>query len=517
MEVSNLARSMGIAICAACESIRKVENAERNVPALLGAIALVHDLGNPPFGHQGEVAIRTWVEEHEAEIKQEAKRKFNRDLLKDFLLFEGNAQGFRVLTRLQHQDYTSGLRLTASTLRAFMKYPWMSDSVHPKNGKKKFGIFRSEQDVFNWSCDQTGLEPGTRHPLSYLMEVCDDIAYSVLDIEDAVKKELVSAADLMAFLNSQQTKDDRISSLLKSDAIDSFVELEAKCGFDALKKGIAENFVSSGIVAALKDFAGLRVYKHPDVLKAELQGHHVIPQLMTAMWRSVVAECHGVQTKLDEYVMALMSPNYLRVYKQSRDLELPDWYRQVQLVCDQVCGMTDSYYIAKMDVDAWELQKSYPFIRGLSPHVSVLNLLRSVCFSTDGVAVSLKSGRTIRTVVFDESLDSRSLNFVVMPQKLEATVATRIARLSLKLNVSPTDAVAKYFLACVNEFGMNKLIIAENRWGTHRMLNELLFFSLVFRGPADLCQSGCSAPKPACLRSRGRALDRLAGKIPDTG
>lgn len=393
MEVSNLARSMGTAVASLVVGISSIKDAQRNVPALLATIALVHDLGNPPFGHQGEVAIRTWVEENEGRIKVEAKRDFNRDLLKDFLLFEGNAQGFRVLTRLQHQDHRGGMRLTASTLRAFMKYPWQSDAVKGDGKVKKFGIFKSEVDVFEWCNKKTGLSSGVRHPLSYLMEVCDDIAYSVLDIEDAVKKEIISAAELAAFLGSSgpfksdpraeellsQYRDDKdwlnelrmpdgkgknekvpltskeirdsqidilrsyAIGLMVSDAIDRFVEIEAGNSFRALKKGIAEDFKSTGLVEALKNFAVLRVYSHPSVLKAELQGHRVIPRLMTAMWDSVVRHHHGTQTKIDEYVLSIMSPNYVRVYRQSEDLGLPLWYRQVQLVCDQVCGMTDSY------------------------------------------------------------------------------------------------------------------------------------------------------------------------------
>jgi dGTPase len=393
MEVSNLARSMGTAVAARIPRIAAIENSHRNVPALLAAVALTHDLGNPPFGHQGEVAIRTWVEENESSIKAEAKSKFNRDLLKDFLLFEGNAQGFRILTRLQHQDHQSGLRLTASTLRAFMKYPWTSDRVRGDGGPKKFGVFRSEQDVFGWTCREVGLEVGHRHPLSYLMEVCDDIAYSVLDIEDAVKKELISVAELAAYvgtdpqfkddarvlqllsqytddrdwlstlrmpsdqgedapLSSKEIRDSQVDivrsyaiGLMVSDAIERFVELEEVNGFSQLKKGIAEDFGSKNLVDAFKSFAALRVYKHPSVLKAELQGHSVIPALMGVFWRSVVKHSHGTQTKMDEYVMSLMSPNYIRVYRQSKDLGLPLWYRQVQLVCDQVCGMTDSYAI----------------------------------------------------------------------------------------------------------------------------------------------------------------------------
>jgi len=406
MEVSNLARSMGTAVSAEIEGISAVPGARRNVPALLAAIALTHDLGNPPFGHQGEVAIRSWVEENEAEIKAEAKSAFNRDMLKDFLLFEGNAQGFRILTRLQHQDHKSGLRLTASTLRAFMKYPWLSDAVKGDGGPKKFGVFRSEKDVFEWSSNETGLKVGARHPLSYLMEVCDDIAYSVLDIEDAVKKEIISVAELASYVGNdpRYKEDERVEQLLRqygddrdwlnslrmppeeskpvpvpltskeirdsqidiirsyaiglmvSDAIERFTKLEADNSFGSLRKGIAEDFRSSKLVDAFKDFASLRVYKHPSVLKAELHGHRIIPQLMTAFWQSIVKHSHGTPSKIDEYVMSLMSPNYVRVYRQSKDLNLPPWYRQVQLVCDQVCGMTDSYamrvYEALVDLEA---------------------------------------------------------------------------------------------------------------------------------------------------------------------
>ena len=399
MEVSNLARSMGIAICVKCEAIRKIKDAERNVPALLGAIALVHDLGNPPFGHQGEIAIRNWIKKNQNKIKRIAGKKFSAELLRDFLFFEGNAQGFRVLTRLQHQDHKAGLRLTASTLRAFMKYPWGSNLVDEGHGINKFGVFRSERDIFDWTCKETGLAESVRHPISYLMEVCDDIAYSVLDVEDAVKKEIISAADVIEFLHSfeanqrlsellQQYEEDEkwlrsitmpkingdeaepISSkeyrdslievfrsyligVLVSDAIDKFLELEASHGFGDLQKGIAEDFRSNGIVYALKEFAKLRIYRHRDVLKAELSGHRVIPRLMDAMWRAVIAEGRKKQTKLDEYVISMMSPNYIRVYRQSGDLGLPTWYRQIQLVSDQVCGMSDSHALRVHD----ELEK----------------------------------------------------------------------------------------------------------------------------------------------------------------
>lgn len=131
-------------------------------------------------------------------------------------------------------------------------------------------------------------------------------------------------------------------------------------------------------------------------------------------------------------------------------------------------------YISKMEIDTWELQRSYPFISGMTPYVSVMNLLRSVCFSTDGVAVSLKSGRMNRTEIFLSSLKHRHLDFVVAPRLLDPTVATRIARLALKLDLLPSKPVANYFMECYLRYGRDRIINAEERWGHHRMLTPIL-------------------------------------------
>jgi dGTPase len=394
LEVSNLARSMGVAVASKIEGMRQVPESLRSVPALLATIALTHDLGNPPFGHQGEVAIRSWVDGNTDWIKEQSSGEFGRGLLTDFLSFEGNAQGLRILARLQYQNHNAGLRLTASTLRAFMKYPWSSALVGTEGGPKKFGYFQSEKDIFKWASEHTGLPEKTRHPLSYLMEVCDDIAYSVLDVEDAVKKELISAADFASFIGSgaDYKGDERVEELLNyynaeseylndqrmpaafpadkgkplplsareirdsqietlrsyaiglmvSDAIERFIELERDNSFDSLEKGIAESCRSTALISAFKDFGALRIYKHPTVIRAELQGHHLIPRLMNAFYGSVVAHGKGRPTKINEYVMSLISPNYIRVFRHST---LPVWYKQVQLVCDQVCGMTDSFAV----------------------------------------------------------------------------------------------------------------------------------------------------------------------------
>ncbi|MBX9402700.1 hypothetical protein K4L06_15430 [Lysobacter sp. BMK333-48F3] len=131
------------------------------------------------------------------------------------------------------------------------------------------------------------------------------------------------------------------------------------------------------------------------------------------------------------------------------------------------------FVVGQFDVDVWELDKSYAFRFDASSYINARNLLDSVCFSTDGVAVSLKTGRSIVTPEFTSSLADRRLDFVVPPAKLEAVIGARIARLALKLELELTPAVASYFVECLEIFGISALIDAETRWGSKRILNEI--------------------------------------------
>ena len=152
-EVSNLARSIGVRI--AFDNAEQVFGDEhetlqvkRNVPALLAAVGLAHDLGNPPFGHQGEVAMREWFSERQDDKDEKHE---------DFLRFDGNPQTFRLLTRLQVLNDEFGLNLTVATLAALMKYPVLHDSPARKNFKK-FGIFDSERSIASEVWEETGLQ-----------------------------------------------------------------------------------------------------------------------------------------------------------------------------------------------------------------------------------------------------------------------------------------------------------------------------------------------------------------------
>jgi len=155
-EVSNLARSLGVTLAFDDKIVANgVLQPERNLPAILAAIGLAHDLGNPPFGHQGEQAIQAWFADNPHVLKDS---ELNEAMKQDFIKFEGNAQTLRLLTRLQLINNDYGLNLTYSTLAALMKYPTASDKINKDDvARKKYGYFQSEKGIVEDIWKKTGL------------------------------------------------------------------------------------------------------------------------------------------------------------------------------------------------------------------------------------------------------------------------------------------------------------------------------------------------------------------------
>ena len=150
---------------------------------IVQAACLAHDLGNPPFGHAGESAITHWFEVN----SQQLFRSLDKHIKKDLSVFEGNAQGFRILTQTENHLFDGGLRLTYACLGTFLKYPWSS-----RISKDKFGAYITEENILTSVAKELGLikkgeHEWCRHPLAYLVEAADDICYAVLDLEDAVE------------------------------------------------------------------------------------------------------------------------------------------------------------------------------------------------------------------------------------------------------------------------------------------------------------------------------------------
>lgn len=375
-EVSNLARSIGVRLAfnhaeEVFGSDHEALDVKRNVPSLLAAVGLAHDLGNPPFGHQGEIAIQEWFSEVHIE----------KDVDDDFLYFDGNAQTFRLLTRLQVLNDKFGLNLTLGTLAGLIKYPSIYGSQN-KGGFKKFGIFNSERDIVQDVWTHTGLTEGTRHPLAYIMEACDDIAYSIIDAEDIVKKGYASFYDLMDHMKSGAPGDMTVEDVLKTAkekneefkqeplssrelndismqmfrvkaisvmikaATDVFVGNVDKIMNGTIEPGfeLIKNSNCANLCTTAKKFDYRYGFQHKEVLQLELKGNNYIKSMMSMLWKAISND-EKPNSPFEKFAFGEISENYRRVYLDS-DKSI---YAKYQLLCDAVSGMTESYLIKTHD------------------------------------------------------------------------------------------------------------------------------------------------------------------------
>ncbi|MGL5381251.1 dGTP triphosphohydrolase, partial [Clostridium sp.] len=204
LEVSSIAKSLAISI--GYKLIEQTSNLDDKVSAsmvedmsnILACAGLIHDLGNPPFGHFGEVAIREWFDDKLSKNHDNTytfsydKYKFNLDKQEalDLLNFEGNAQGLRILTKLHFVIDRYGMNLTTGVLSSVIKYPISSLELEDSN-LSKMGYYKSEEAVFKEIADDTNIRGG-RNPLVYILEAADDIAYLLGDLEDAFNKKIIS-------------------------------------------------------------------------------------------------------------------------------------------------------------------------------------------------------------------------------------------------------------------------------------------------------------------------------------
>jgi dGTPase len=366
-----------------------VEKQEHTDIILLTA-GLAHDLGNPPFGHQGEAAIGAWfVKRHDDDVFLSNGRKDQRvpeHLHDEFIQFEGNAQTIRILCRLQVGLGRVGLDLTAASLSSLMKYTVPCDIRDAsKPSTKKYGFFESETSIVNWIRTQTGLKEGQRHPLCWLMEAADDIAYSVLDIEDAIKKDIISPEDVCSELDERLPGSfDELKRGLKEKfkkthnvglSIKEAREIRTgylrACLMDHLLVHVSDQYIAraddiysfqicapllseSRVCDVLKSIAKRYVFTNKAVRRVEADGFQYVEKLMDFFWNAI--HQREDQDKIDSrpsnaiaaYGRSLISDNYMQCcvrggWTDRRGNELPIRYRELRLLTDMIAGMTDGF------------------------------------------------------------------------------------------------------------------------------------------------------------------------------
>ncbi|HFU2859317.1 TPA: dGTP triphosphohydrolase [Enterobacter cloacae] len=407
-EVANFARGIGMRLAFEMKEEIFGESCkhlvlERDVPALLATIGLAHDLGNPPFGHQGESAMRAWFKRNLKPLIDMISDSNLKPVFNDFLHFDGNSQTLRLVTRLQIINDNYGLNLTYATLASMIKYPQSSWTENKK--WSKHGYLYSEEQVVHDIWEETGLSEGLRHPFTYLMEACDDIAYSILDAEDTIKKGLASYQDLISFLSSWVNGQDPMIAQLITDVerknkewewrkrdlspseindlsmqmfrvyatnvliksvVKAFSECHKQlCEKDCAIKDLISISIGNELCSALKKFDKTRGYRHRTVLELELKGSNYIQGLMDMLWVGIKGRKSGGDgwdTPFGRYAYGRISENYRRVFEDP-DNALPPLYKEAQLLADAISGMTDSYLIRLHD----ELKSLYEYESRLQP------------------------------------------------------------------------------------------------------------------------------------------------------
>ena len=391
MEVSALGRSLGKRV--AHELVERelidVQQAEK-IPALVEVACLVHDIGNPPFGHFGEDVIQKWFRKWfcsyeytqlKKKLRSEGKESLCPHQEMDFMHFEGNAQALRILTKLQFLNDHYGANFTYGSLACILKYPYSSSEGNQKGGEKKskekFGYFHSERAVFEKIINQT-VGRAMRHPLTFLMEAADDIAYAAADIEDGVKKGVVDWEQVYDEIKSTLKEEYRDEfeklEIYRKKAIDNKVPDKHLVGvqnfrvwvqgemirqvvnvfiekYDEIMAGefdrelLAES-TASDLLKVLKKAARTYVYTCPEVLKLELLGESVLSGLLDLFVPAVAFN----ETSSHKKLYHLISPNFRHVHrlnqegKEKTDDEIT-LYEKLLLVTDFVSGMTDSYAV----------------------------------------------------------------------------------------------------------------------------------------------------------------------------
>jgi len=369
LEVAQVARIIGTSVG------RKLIEGKKCLPAgrhagdlgdIVYAACLAHDIGNPPFGHNGEYAIQSWFEENResnpivAAALKDGQKKY------DLLNFDGNAQMFRILTRLQGWRKRGGLQLSYSVMAASMKYPFSSKVGHDKFAKKKFGFFQDDSESANSIFGKVGLirigpDHYARHPLAFICEAADDICYRATDIEDGVKARIISfdrgeqllkgvAADRYVKRYADvKSSDDKIQ-YLRSTAISTLIDAAVETFFqryDEIMNGGCETSLLDvcDYAPQLKSIAEEcrnTLYVERRKMETEAAGYHIMHFLLDKFGSMLAEYCDK-----GEHRMSRRNENLFLLFpKDNLDIVVSrDQYKLCCYLIDYISGMSDKHAV----------------------------------------------------------------------------------------------------------------------------------------------------------------------------
>lgn len=395
LEVSTIAKQLGIMLCNnntkyKPEDIGKKES--KDIPSVLQCAGLLHDLGNPPFGHFGETVIGEWFKTNLGKLKY--RNNLLKDVLKtemqnDLIHFEGNAQTLRILSKANHH---SEINLSYAIISTLIKYPTNSTSFSTTDsdiGKHKLGYFVSENSTFDQISSVVGTKNDEgivhRHPLTFFLEAADDIAYSTADLEDAFKKKLFTLDEFIKYFNDELSTIGSISQHTKYSQ-ELINNLKGKKDSSTDKTKIFKEWVSytrrwlmyvvtyrfsksyndimNGTythdlffntnhditIKILKNAMNKFVFNSCGILKLELASQNILSFLLDKFVHAALfygdedEKENDILTKSDKKYMNIFSANYIADYCDSKcSDDRMNLYLRLMMVTDYISGMTDSY------------------------------------------------------------------------------------------------------------------------------------------------------------------------------
>lgn len=404
IEVTSIAESLGVEAVSVIKTKGQLPKLTMDlvneIPTILRVAAYLHDMGNPPFGHLGEEIIGDWFKQNLSKLKfsREGKLIFSdtsqagdelvanyltKQMKEDFLNFEGNAQLLRLVTRLSNVVDENGMNLTYPVLATIIKYPKRSTEINPKNGvsSKKMGYMFSEEDIYDTISSNLGLF-GKRHPLVFLLEAADDIAYLTADMEDAHKKGLIRLTDIIHIF--EDCPDDpfiadvlreyhkyeeqwlvtpipsrenylmqRLRIFIKGKMISA-----VKNSFNQYYQQIMDGEFESELLSVSDASALVSLIRHkiergfiyysPAITRTKIKSYQIINSLMSRFIPCVFnARNAGESDDKESLIYSLISNNYRYVCERKCEgksyNDQDNIYYKLLLVTDYISGMTDTY------------------------------------------------------------------------------------------------------------------------------------------------------------------------------
>ena len=323
--------------------------------AIVASASLAHDIGNPPFGHSGEKSIGQY-------FMSGPGKKFDEILndkeFQDLCDFEGNANGFKILTQ-SRPGREGGLRLSYATLGAFIKYPKESLPIKPTSdvSDKKYGFFQNEKNIYFDIANELGLSKNdggyNRHPLTFLVEAADDICYTIIDFEDGINLGLVDEDYALEYLinlvrdsintekyHSLNNTIDRVSYLralsintLINEAVEIFIENEDDILNGKFNVALLKNSKFKPQIADIIKISIEKIYESKEVIEKDVAGYNIINKLLDTFISSVNRYYEGSQTSYDDLTIKLLP--------STTNLNHENLYSRLLEICHYVASLSD--------------------------------------------------------------------------------------------------------------------------------------------------------------------------------